>query len=90
MKNISKILLALVLISASAFANNGENGTMDKLTNDSAFENTAELFNRATSDESDSGAALLSGIVTIPAAAVESIIWVVVLPFNAIKIGMED
>jgi len=90
MKNLLKIFLTLSLMSATIFANNGENGTMDKLTNDTAFANTESLFNEATSDESDSTAALVAGIVTIPAAVIESVIWVVVLPFNAIKMGMQD
>ena len=90
MKNLLKIVLTLGLMAGSAFANNGENGTMDKLTNDSAFNNTSALFAEATSDTTDSFASLLAGIVTVPAAAVESVIWVCVLPFNAIKTGMED
>ena len=90
MKILLKIVLALGLITGTAFANNGENGTKDKLTNDSAFTNTSALFNEATSDTTDSFASLIAGVVTIPAAAVESIIWVCVLPFNAIKTGMED
>jgi len=90
MKNLLKIVLALALISATAFANNGENGTMDKLTNDEAFANTSALFKEATSDTTDPAASLLAGIVTVPSAVVESVIWIVVLPFNAIKTGMED
>jgi len=90
MKNLLKIVLTLGLMTATAFADEGKNGTMDKLTNDSAFDSTTTLFNQATSDESDSGAALLAGIVTVPSAVVESIIWVAVLPFNAIKTGIED
>ena len=90
MKNLIKMMLALTLITSTAFANNGENGTMDKLTNDSAFEHTSLLFNEATADDSDAGEALLSGIVTIPAVIIESVVWIIVLPFNAIKTGMED
>ena len=90
MKNLLKIFLTLSLLTGTAFANNGENGTMDKLTNDNAFANTEALFNQATSDESDSTAALVAGIITIPAAVIESVIWVVILPFNAIKMGTKD
>jgi len=90
MKTSIKIILALTLITSSVFASNSERGTMDKLTNDNAFGNTSTLFSQATSDTSDSAAALLAGVVTVPSAAVESIIWVCVLPFNAIKTGMED
>ena len=90
MKNLLKIVLTLGLIVGTAFADNGENGTMDKLTNDSAFSNTEVLFAEATSDTTDSFASLLAGIATVPAAAIESVIWICVLPFNAIKTGMED
>jgi hypothetical protein len=90
MKNLFKIMLALMLVTASAFAKNGQNGVMDKLTNDSAFSGTEALFHGATADDSDAGEALLSGVCLVPAVVVESVIWVVVLPLNAVKMGMED
>jgi len=71
----------------SAFA---EKSVMDKLTNDSAFENTGELFDRATASSTSTGGALISGIVTIPSAIFESVIWVLILPFNAIAMGFDD
>ncbi len=90
MKNLFKIMLALALISGSAFANNGEDGTMDKLTNDSAFSQTEIFFDKATGDKSEAITALLSGILIAPVAVIESVVWLVVLPFNAIKTGTED
>jgi len=90
MKNLFKLFLIMNLLVGTIYADNGQNGTMDKLTNDSAFSNTSTLFNEATSDSSDSAASILAGVATIPAAAIESIIWLVVLPFNAIKLGIED
>jgi len=90
MKNLIKVMLALTLITSTVFANNGENGVMDKLTNDSAFEHTSLLFNEATADDSYAGEALLSGIVTIPAVIVESVVWIIILPLNAISMAVED
>ena len=90
MKNLLKIVLTLGLMAGSAFANNGENGTMDKLTNDNAFGNTTALYKEAISNTNDSRYSLSGALISIPSAIVEGAIWIVVLPFNAIKIGMED
>lgn len=87
MKKIVGIFLAFSLFASSAFA---EKTVMDKLTNDSAFEQTAVFFNNATSDSNDAAEVFGHAILVAPVAVAESIIWVVVLPFNAIKLGMED
>ncbi|MCW8895212.1 MAG: hypothetical protein OQK48_07030 [Sulfurimonas sp.] len=87
MKKLAGIALALSLIVSSAFA---EKSVMDKLTNDSAFDQTSMFFNLATADDLDSRESYVNGLVVIPVAIIESAIWVTVLPFNAIKLGMQD
>ncbi|MCW9068275.1 MAG: hypothetical protein OQJ82_07570, partial [Sulfurimonas sp.] len=86
MKKLAGIALALSLIVSSAFA---EKSVMDKLTNDSAFDQTSMFFNLATADDLDSRESYVNGLVVIPVAIIESAIWVTVLPFNAIKLGMQ-
>jgi hypothetical protein len=87
MKRLVNVVLALSLMASSAYA---EKTVMDRLTNDSAFDQTSILFDTATCDKSDAAETLGSSILVVPAVIIESIIWVGVLPFNAIKLGMED
>ena len=87
MKKLLGIVLILSLITSSAFA---KKAVMDELTNDSAFDQTAIFFDATTADESDSSEALINAIFVAPVAVIESAIWVVVLPFNAIKRKIED
>lgn len=90
MKNLIKIMLALTLITSTVFADNGENGVMDKLTGDNAFESTKLLFNETVSDETTSTGAYFYGIATVPTAVIESVIWLTRVPFHIIKIAVED
>ena len=87
MKRLVGIVLALSLMISSVFA---EETTMEKLTNDNAFERTSLFFNTATSNNGEPGEAFAYAIFVAPVAIIESIVWTVVLPFNAIKLKMEE
>ncbi len=102
MKNLIYIILTIsLLLSTTAFANEtteavetkeqvGKKSVMDELTNDSAFEYTEELFDQTTNDNTSSDGSLLYGIAVVPVVVVESVIWILVAPFNAIGMAFDD